>query len=74
MKVFAILSLLIVASTSFAANAAQVSYSDYSDIDVVSVAPRSPHLKPFVMASFTKEQLARVAAAAPKKVASKAQD
>lgn len=64
MKVSVALSLLIVASSGYAANAAQFTPSDYSDIEVVSVAPRSPAVKPFVMAVYTREQQQRVAAAA----------
>ena len=61
MKTSAIFTgLLIFASTGYAANAAPL--SDYSDISVVSVTPRNPNLKPFVMAIFTKEQQERIAA------------
>jgi hypothetical protein len=67
MKVSVVLSLLIIASSGYAANAAQFSPSDYSDIEVVSVTPRSPDVKPFVMAIFTKQQQQRIAAAAFKK-------
>jgi hypothetical protein len=64
MKAAMILSLLILAPTGYAANAAP---SDpYTDIDVVSVTPRSPDVKPFVLAVFTKEQLQRAAAALKK--------
>ena len=66
MKTSAILSLLIIMSSGYAANAAQFTPSDYSDVDVVSVTPRSPDVKPLVMAIFTREQQQRVAAA-PKK-------
>lgn len=62
MKAPVVLSLLILASTGYAANAAQYTPSDYSDIDVVSVTPRSQDVKPYVMAIFTKEQQERVAA------------
>ena len=64
MKVSPILSLLILALTCHVANAASLSPSNYSDIDVVSVTPRSPDIKPFVMAILTKEQQQRLAAAA----------
>jgi hypothetical protein len=74
MKSFVVLSVLMIGSSGLAASAAESSYSDFSDIDVVSVAPRNPSVKPFVMATFTKQQLERVAAAAPKKVASRAGD
>ena len=62
MKAPVVLSLLILASTGYAANAAQYTPSDYADIDVVSVTPRSQDVKPYVMAIFTKEQQERVAA------------
>jgi hypothetical protein len=74
MKSFVVLGVLMIASSGFAASAAESHFSDYSDIDVVAVAPRSPSVKPYVMASFTKQQLERVAAAAPKRVASRAAD
>ena len=70
MKTSAVLSLLIIVSSGYAANAAQFTPSDYSDIDVVSVAPRNPDVKPFVMAIFTKDQQQRVAATAKRNVAS----
>lgn len=62
MKAAMVLSLLILAPTDYAANAAQFDPSGLTDIDVVSVTPRSPGIKPFVMAVFTKEQQQRVAA------------
>lgn len=67
MKTSVALCALILASTGYAANAAQL--SDYADIDVVSVVPRSPDVKPLVMAIFTKEQLQRASAAAFKRSA-----
>lgn len=67
MKSFVVLSVLMIASSGCAASAAESSYADYSDIDVVSVVPRNSNVKPYVMATFTKQQLERVAAAAPKK-------
>ena len=67
MKPPMILSLLILSLSGYAASAAQFQPADYSDIDVVSVTPRSPDVKPFVMAIFTKEQQQRLAAAAMKK-------
>ena len=73
MKPFAILSLMILGSTSYAANAVDLRYSDTSDIDVVSVTPRSPDVRPLVMATLTKEQQERFAIAALKKSASKAE-
>jgi hypothetical protein len=72
MKPFVVLSLMILGSASYAANAAD--YPDYSDIEVVSVMPRGSDVKPFVMATLTKEQRERFAVAALKKSASKAED
>ena len=69
MKTAIILSLMILASTGYAANAGQFDTSNYSDIDVISVTPRTTIVKPFVMAIFTKEQQQRMAAAAFKKSA-----
>jgi hypothetical protein len=74
MKALAVLSLMIVVSTGYAASAAPLTQSDYSDVDVVSVTPRNPDVKPLVMAIFTKEQQQRVAAAAFKKNVFAAQD
>ena len=74
MKVSPILSLLILALTCHAANAAALSPSNYSDIDVVSVTPRSPDIKPFVMAILTKEQQRMVSAAGFKKSSFAAKD
>jgi len=65
MKAAVALSLLILVPSGYAANAAQS--DSYFDIDVVSVTPRSPDVKPFVMAIFTKEQQQRLAAASLKK-------
>lgn len=65
MKAAMILSLLILAPSGYAARAAQS--DSYFDIDVISVTPRSPDVKPFVMAIFTKEQQQRLAAATLKK-------
>jgi hypothetical protein len=48
MKALAALSFVAIALTICAADAAE---SDYSDIEVVAVVPRSAGLKPFVMAS-----------------------
>ena len=42
MKALAVLSLMIVASTGYAASAAPLTQSDYSDVSVVSVTPRNP--------------------------------
>jgi hypothetical protein len=65
MKAAVVLSLLILVPSGYAANAAQS--DSYFDIDVVSVTPRSPDVKPFVLAIFTKEQQQRLAAASMKK-------
>jgi|SRR5579863_5212299 hypothetical protein len=67
MKAPATLGLLIIALSGYAANAAPFSPSDYSDVDVISVKPRNPDTKPFVMAILTKEQQQRISAAAFKK-------
>jgi hypothetical protein len=74
MKTLAVLGLMIVVSSGYAASAAPLSLSDYSDVDVISVTPRNPDVKPLVMAIFTKEQQQRVAAAAFKKNVFAAQD
>ena len=74
MKALAVLSLMIVVSSGYAASAAPLSQSDYSDVDVISVTPRNPDVKPLVMAIFTKEQQQRVAAAAFKKNVFASQD
>jgi hypothetical protein len=74
MKSFVVLSLMILGCASYAANAAELRYSDYSDVEVVSVMPRGSDVKPFVMATLTKEQQMRFAVAALKKNASKAED
>jgi len=63
MKAAIVLSLVFLAPTTYAANAASTDSSGYAEIDVVSVVPRSPDVKPYVMAIFTKEQQQRVAAA-----------
>ena len=69
MKAALVLSIMILAPVGHAANAAQFDSVDYSDVSVISVAPRTSAVKPFVMAVFTKEQRQRVAAAALKKTA-----
>jgi hypothetical protein len=74
MKALAVLSLMIVVSSGYAASAAPLNLSDYSDVEVVSVTPRDPAVKPLVMAIFTKEQQQRVAAAAFKKNVFASQD
>jgi hypothetical protein len=63
MKASVILCLLILTSSGYAADAAPLTPSEYSDVDVVSVTPRSHDVKPFVMAVYTKEQQERVATA-----------
>ena len=65
MKAAMVLSFLFLVPSGYAASAAPS--DSYFDIDVVSVTPRSPDVKPFVMAIFTKEQQQRLAAASPKK-------
>ena len=67
MKAALVLSIMILAPAGHAANAAQFNSSDYTDVSVISVTPRTSVVKPFVMAVFTKEQRQRVAAAALKK-------
>jgi len=52
------LSLLMIVTSGYAANAA--TYPAYDDITVISVTPRSASTKPFVMAIYTKEQRERV--------------
>jgi hypothetical protein len=74
MKTLAVLSLMMVVSSGYAASAAPLSLSDYSDVDVISVTPRNPDVKPLVMATFTKEQQQRVAAAAFQKNVFASQD
>jgi len=69
MKTAIVLSLMILAPTGYAANAAQFDASNYSDIEVISVRPRTATVKPFVMAIFTQEQRQRMAIAAFKKSA-----
>ena len=69
MKAAVILSFMIFAPTGHAANAAQFDAPNYSDIEVISVRPRTTIVKPFVMAIFTQEQRQRMAAAAFKKSA-----
>ena len=64
MKTAIVLSLIILAPIGHAANAAQFDTSNYSDIEVISVRPRTTTAKPFVMAIFTQEQRQRLAAAA----------
>ena len=54
MKVFWALGILVLASG--ACGAAEPTPSDYPDIVVVSVVPRSPSVQPFVMSIPAKEQ------------------
>jgi hypothetical protein len=74
MKTLAVLSLMMVVSSGYAASAAPLILSDYSDVDVISVTPRNPDVKPLVMAIFTKDQQQRVAAATFKKNVFSSQD
>ena len=67
MKRAMLLSLIIFAPTGHAAEAASFDGPNYSDIQVVSVTPRTGNLKPFVMAVFTKEQQQRLAVSALQK-------
>jgi hypothetical protein len=66
-KTAIVLSLMILAPIGHAANAAQFDISNYSDLEVISVRPRTATVKPFVMAIFTQEQRQRMAIAAFKK-------
>jgi len=66
-KTAIVLSLMILAPTGHAANAAQFDTPNYSDIEVISVRPRTTTVKPFVMAIFTQEQRQRMAIAASQK-------
>jgi hypothetical protein len=54
MRVFWALGILVLASGTCAA--AEPALSDYSDIIVVSVVPRSPSVQPFVMSIPAKER------------------
>ncbi len=54
MKVFWALGILVLASGTCVA--AEPAASDYSDIFVVSVVPRSPSVQPFVMSVPAKER------------------
>lgn len=63
MKVFWALGILVLASgTSIAAEPAA---SDYSDIFVVSVVPRSPNVQPIVMSVPAKERPSQAALLKP---------
>ena len=74
MKVAFVMSLMILVPTGHAASAAQADAFNYADIDVVSVAPRSTPVKPYVLAIFTKEQQQRLAAASSRKIGPQAKD
>jgi hypothetical protein len=74
MKAALVLSLMILVPTGHAASAAQADALNYADIDVVSVAPRSAAVKPYVLAIFTKEQQQRLATAAIRKSGPQAKD
>jgi hypothetical protein len=63
MKVFWALGILVLASSACAA--AEIAPSDYSDIIVVSVVPRSPSVQPFVMSIPAKEQPKQAASLKP---------
>ena len=67
MKTAIVLSLMILSPVSHTANAAQFDTSNYSDLEVISVRPRTTTVKPFVMAIFTNEQRQRMAIAASQK-------
>ena len=63
MKVFWALGILVLASS--ACGAAETAPSDYSDIIVVSVVPRSPSVQPFVMSIPAKERPKQAASLTP---------
>jgi len=63
MKVFWALGILVLASS--ACVAAEAAPSDYSDIFVVSVVPRSASVQPFVMSIPAKEQPKQAASLKP---------
>jgi hypothetical protein len=54
MKVVLALGIMVLASAT--GGAADTTPSTSADFDVVSVVPRSPNLKPFVMSISTREQ------------------
>jgi hypothetical protein len=54
MKVLLALGIMVLASG--AGGAADAATPAYSDFDVVSVVPRSPNVKPFVMSISAKER------------------
>ena len=63
MRVFWALGILMLASGPCAA--AEATPSDYSDIIVVSVVPRSPNVQPFVLSIPAKEQPKQTASLKP---------
>jgi hypothetical protein len=63
MKVFWALGILVFASGACAA--AEATSSDFSDIIIVSVVPRSPSVQPIVMSVPVKEQAASQKPGAP---------
>ena len=69
MKVFWALGILVLASG--ASVAAEAAPSDYSDIFVVSVVPRSPSVQPIVMSIPAKEQPKQAASLKPGALAAK---
>jgi hypothetical protein len=69
MKVFWAVGILVLASS--ACVAAEAAPSDYSDIFVVSVVPRSPSVQPIVMSIPPKEQPKQAASLKPGAFAAK---
>lgn len=69
MKVFWALGILVLASG--ACGAAEAASSDYSDIFVVSVVPRSPSVQPIVMSIPAKERPTQTASLKPGALAAK---
>lgn len=63
MKVFWALGILVFASGACAA--AEAASSDYSDIIIVSVVPRSPNVQPIVMSIPAKERPEKAASLNP---------
>ncbi len=63
MKVFWALGILVLASDPYVA--AEAAPSDYSDIFVVSVVPRSPSVQPIVMSIPAKERPKQAASLKP---------
>ena len=69
MKVFWALGIFVLASS--ACVAAEAAPSDYSDIFVVSVVPRSPNVQPIVMSIPAKERPKQAASLKPDAVTAK---